>query len=164
MIARTTNGIANFGAELNDRLVHLRFELLFERNFSAFEDFVDMRTQLARLRIDDRELLFDSQSERVVLWTHAGSEMSLKTAVLSSQPESRDTVAIIKANTAGSFDFASLRMTGWPTSVPLTDVASRHLAGTCPSLDCPDRERARALCGWPFLKPRPPPTRSCARR
>ena len=67
MIARTTNGIANFGAQLNDRLVHLRFDLLLERDFSAFENFVNMRTQLARLGVYDRELLFDSQSERVVL-------------------------------------------------------------------------------------------------
>ena len=66
MIARTTDGIANFGAQLNDRLVHLRLDLLFERDFSAFEDLVDMRTQFARLGIDDREFLFDSQSERVL--------------------------------------------------------------------------------------------------
>src|SRR4029077_2891184 len=67
VIARTTNGIANFGAQLDDGLVHLRFDLLFKRDFSAFENFVNVRTQLACLGVDDGELLFDSQSERVVL-------------------------------------------------------------------------------------------------
>ena len=67
MIARTTDGIANFGAQLNDRLVHLRLDLLLESDLSAFENFVNMRTQFARLRVDDRKLLFNSQSERVVL-------------------------------------------------------------------------------------------------
>jgi hypothetical protein len=66
VIARATNGIANFGAQLNDRLMHLRLDLLFERDFSAFEDFVDMGAQFARLGVDNCELLFNSQSERVV--------------------------------------------------------------------------------------------------
>src|SRR6516164_714256 len=88
--ARTPDGIANFGAQLNDRLVHLRFDLLFERDFSAFENFVNVRTQFACLRVDNRELLFDSQSERVVLNAHRGLEMFLKNATMSCGAPRRD--------------------------------------------------------------------------
>src|SRR5262249_60884358 len=73
----------NFGAQLYHRLVHLWFDLLFERDFSAFENFVNMRTELACLRVDDRELLFDSQSERVILHAHGESEMFLKNGTMS---------------------------------------------------------------------------------
>jgi hypothetical protein len=38
---------------------------------------VNMRTQLARLGVDDRELLFDSQSERVVLHAMPGRKTSV---------------------------------------------------------------------------------------
>src|SRR4029453_1001052 len=86
VIARTTNGIANFGAQLNDRLVPLRLDLLFKRDFSAFENFVNMRTQFTRLRVDDCELLFDSQSEDVLFRAHGGVGMFLKNVRMSSKP------------------------------------------------------------------------------
>src|SRR4029453_6761186 len=154
MIARTTNGIANFGAQLNDRLVHLRFDLLFERDFSAFENFVNMRTQLARLGVDDRELLFNSQSERVVL--HAMPRTK------NIRRFCRFTQIICEKNPL-SAEICVIR--GWKLRrVRPTNVALPQLAGTFPSLDCPDRERARAPCGGPFRRLLPPPTRSCPGR
>jgi len=48
---RIDNRLANFGAELNDRLMHLRLDLLFKDNFPALEDFLDVRPKLACLRI-----------------------------------------------------------------------------------------------------------------
>ena len=41
--------------------MHLRFDLLFQRQFAAFENFMDVRPQFARLGIDDRELLLDAE-------------------------------------------------------------------------------------------------------
>src|SRR6476660_2178494 len=119
VIARTTNGLANFGAQLNDRLAHLRFDLLFERDFSAFENFVNMRTQLARLGVDDGELLFDSQSERMVLHARvAASKCPSKT--MHCHPERNRGIPLRKLNgqISGFFDsdLASLRMTRYASS------------------------------------------------
>jgi len=83
VISRATDGIANFGAELYHRLVHLRLDLLLKRDFPAFENFVDVRAQLARLGIDYRELLFNSEGERVLLRAHGGAEMFLKNVKMS---------------------------------------------------------------------------------
>jgi hypothetical protein len=79
VIARTCNGIANFSAELHDRLVHLRLDLLFERDFSAFEDFMNVRTEFARLGINDCELLFDPKSECMLLHAMERQECRSKT-------------------------------------------------------------------------------------
>src|SRR5258705_11135397 len=73
MPARAIDGIANLRAQLHHRLVHLGLDLLLENDFSTFENFVNMRTQLARFRIDDGELLFDTQSQRMILCAHVGA-------------------------------------------------------------------------------------------
>ncbi len=73
MGTRVDDRLANFGAELNNRLMHLGLDLLFERNLPAFEDLLDVRPQLARFRIDDRELLFDAESKCVLLRAHGGA-------------------------------------------------------------------------------------------
>src|SRR4029450_598245 len=83
MFARLDNRLANFSAELDDRLVHFRLDLLFERNFPALEDLLDVRPKLAWLRADDRELLFDPESERLVPTRHDSPQVSLKNATLS---------------------------------------------------------------------------------
>src|SRR5436309_7630868 len=72
------NRLANFSAELNDRLVHLRLDLLFEGNFPALEDFLDVRPKFACLRIDNGEFLFDTEGEHVVFGTHAGDATLLQ--------------------------------------------------------------------------------------
>src|SRR5213076_1612366 len=81
---RVDDRLTNFGAKLDDGLVHLRLDLLFKRYFPALEDLLDVRPKLARLRIDDRELLFNTQSKRVVLSAHVGRQISLKNARVSS--------------------------------------------------------------------------------
>src|SRR6266403_6287518 len=68
--ARVLDGIANLSAKLDHGLVHLGFDLLFEHDLAALENFLNVRTQLARLRIDNGELLFNPESERVVLRAH----------------------------------------------------------------------------------------------
>src|SRR5262249_24227924 len=103
VIASTANGIANFGAQLNDRLVHLRLDLLFERDSSAFENFVNMRTQFARLRVDDRELLFDSQSEDVLFRAHGGVGMFLKNVKMSSEPPTSDCTTTLARTCLNTF-------------------------------------------------------------
>ena len=65
--------------------MHLRFDLLLERDFAALEDFLDVRAQFARLRIDNRELLFDPEGESVILLAHGGAQISLKNNNLSSR-------------------------------------------------------------------------------
>ena len=61
MIARVGDRLANLSAEFDHRLVHLRFDLLLEHDFAALENFLNMRPQLARLRIDDRELFLNPE-------------------------------------------------------------------------------------------------------
>src|ERR1700687_1833871 len=68
VFARVDNRLTDLRAELDDRLVHLGFDLLFERDLAALENFLDMRAQFARLRIDNREFLFDAESVSVVLF------------------------------------------------------------------------------------------------
>src|ERR1700686_1567817 len=64
------NRLADFRAELDDRLVHLRLDLLFEHDFSTFENLLNVRTKLARLWIDNRELLLDAEREGVIFDAH----------------------------------------------------------------------------------------------
>jgi hypothetical protein len=85
MRARVLDRIANLGAELDHRLVHLGFDLLLEQDFAALENLLNVRPQLARLRIDNRELFFDTEGVSVVLGAHCGAQMSLKTNALSSR-------------------------------------------------------------------------------
>src|SRR6266436_6205699 len=66
MLPRIDNRRANFRAKFHDRLMHLRFDLLFQHDLAALEDFLNVRAQLARLRIDNREFLFDTESKRVL--------------------------------------------------------------------------------------------------
>jgi hypothetical protein len=85
MCTRVLDRIANLGAQLDDRLVHLGFDLLFEHDLAALENFLNVRTQLARLRIDNGEFLFNAESKRVLLRAHDGAQMSPKTESLSSR-------------------------------------------------------------------------------
>ena len=63
---------------LDHRLVHFGFDLLLEDDFAAFENFLNVRTQLARLRIDNREFLLDTKSVGVIFRRHAGRKCALK--------------------------------------------------------------------------------------
>src|SRR5947209_20510833 len=75
---RIDDRLADFGSELNHRLVHLRLDLLFEHDFSALEDFMNMGAQLARFRIDDGEFFFDTEREYVLLGAHQEQQTSVK--------------------------------------------------------------------------------------
>ena len=91
MGARIDNRLANFSAELHDRLVHLGLDLLLEEDFSAFENFVNVRPQLARFRIDDGELLFDAEGECVILYAHRGAaNLRQKQPAVIPIPQSRE--------------------------------------------------------------------------
>jgi hypothetical protein len=71
--------------------MHLGLDLLFEKYFSAFENFVNMRPQLARFRIDDRELLFDAESKRMFLRTHGrGRNVPQKQRAVEGNDEIND--------------------------------------------------------------------------
>src|SRR5262245_19280192 len=85
MCARAINGIANLGAQFHHGLMHLGLNLLLKEAFSALENLVNMRPQLTRFRIDDGELLFDTESKRMVLRAHGGRAMSAKNSLLSSR-------------------------------------------------------------------------------
>src|SRR2546425_164749 len=63
--ARFLNVLADAGADLNHRLDHLRLDLLAEDHLAFFQEFRDVRTQLARFRINNLEFFFDSQRELV---------------------------------------------------------------------------------------------------
>src|SRR5258708_35700980 len=77
--ARVLDRIANLSAELDHGLVHLGFDLLFEHDLAALENFLNVRTQLACLRIDNRKFLFNTKGECVFLRAHAERECSSKT-------------------------------------------------------------------------------------
>src|SRR5437870_9370296 len=85
MRARVLDGITNLSAELDDGLVHLRFDLLFQHDLAALEDFLNVRAQLAGLRVDNREFLFDTESKRVLFCAHGGAQLCLKNHGLSSR-------------------------------------------------------------------------------
>ena len=56
--------LANAGAGLHHRLVHLRPNALAQHGFAAFfDELTDVRAQLARLGVDDLKLFFDAQRE-----------------------------------------------------------------------------------------------------
>src|SRR5438874_106764 len=79
MRPRVVDRIANLGAEFDDRLVHLGLDLLLEQDLATLEDFLNVRLQLARLRIDNRKLLFDAESVGVLLLGHWSPKSLSKT-------------------------------------------------------------------------------------
>src|SRR5439155_17181785 len=83
--ARVLDRIANLSAELDHGLVHLGFDLLFEHDLAALENFLNVRTQLARVRINNREFLLNPESKGVLLGAHSGAGMFLKNNSLSSR-------------------------------------------------------------------------------
>src|SRR2546423_3716102 len=70
MLTRVCDRRANLRAELHHGLVHLGLDLFLQQNFAALENFLDVGTQLTRLRIDDREFLLDPEREGVVRGGH----------------------------------------------------------------------------------------------
>ena len=75
--------IANLRAQLDHRLVHLRFDLLLKHDLAALENLLDVRTQFARNRIDNREFLLDPESVGVRFCAHGRG---------ASVPQKRDGV------------------------------------------------------------------------
>src|SRR5206468_12689618 len=130
MVARTGNRIANLGAEFDDRLVHLRLDLLLEHDLSTLEDFLDVRPQLARLRVDNRKLFLDAESVGVVFPAHSGRILNPKRCVVNAT-RARPTRALLL-----------------------------RLGQISPSLSYRDRVCVRALCGSPFPILLQPPTQS----
>src|SRR6266478_9943189 len=76
MVACARNRIANLSAELDHRLMHLRLDLLLEHDLSTLEDFLDVRPQLARLRVDNRKLFLDAERVGVLLLHPSGRKTS----------------------------------------------------------------------------------------
>src|SRR4029453_4152156 len=83
--ARVLDRIANLRTQLDHRLMHLRLDLLFQNHLAALEDLLNIRTQLARFRIDNREFLFDTEGECVLLRAHRRQQVSPKNKRLSSR-------------------------------------------------------------------------------
>ena len=57
--------MTNLGPKLDDRLVHLRFDVLLQGDLAVVENLLNVGTELARFRIDDLEFLFDPEGEYV---------------------------------------------------------------------------------------------------
>ena len=70
----------------DDRLVHLRLDLLLELHLAAFQDLLDVRPQLARLRIDDRELFLDAERKDVVFRDHLTRSAKTLNAQVMARP------------------------------------------------------------------------------
>src|SRR5437899_3817259 len=140
MRPRVVDRIANLGPEFDDRLVHLGLDLLLEQDLATLEDFLNVRLQLARLRIDNRKLLFDTEGVGVLRLGH-WSPKSLSKTWRCHQVDRPLRRAVLKR-------------------ACLTNVSSPRPGDICPSSNCPDRGRVPALCGSPFPKPLPPPIRN----
>src|SRR6266404_1508883 len=59
------NVLADAGADLDLRLNHLRLDLLAENHLAFVEELRHVRTQLARLRIDDLKLFLNTKCELI---------------------------------------------------------------------------------------------------
>ena len=57
--------MTNLRAELDDRLVHLRFDVFLQGNLAVIENLLNVGPQLPRFWIDDLEFLLDPESEYV---------------------------------------------------------------------------------------------------
>src|SRR5690349_8255577 len=55
----------NASPDLDHRLNHFRLDLLAEQHLAFLEDLGDVRTQFARLRIDDLKFFLDAQRELI---------------------------------------------------------------------------------------------------
>src|SRR6266571_404793 len=118
---RTASVVTNFRAKLYDRLVHLGLDVFFQNHLAAGEDLLNVRTQLARLRIDDLEFLLDAQSENMVFHTHRSSgkrlyQLRKRLAVAGWRtPDNFPEDAIemrerLKAHLVGNFANAAIRI------------------------------------------------------
>src|SRR6266567_6946751 len=128
MVARTGNRIANLSAELDHRLMHLGLDLLLEHDLSTLEDFLDVRPQLARLRVDNRKFLFDTERVGVVFPAHSERILNPKRCAVNA------------------------------TRARPANASSRRLGQISPNLSYRDRVCVRALCGSPFPILLQPPT------
>ena len=63
LLASSTRIVANASPELDDRLVQLGLKLLFQNDLAALNDLLDVRTQLARQRIDQLKFLFNTEGK-----------------------------------------------------------------------------------------------------
>jgi len=61
-----TSVAANLGVQFHDRLVQLGFGALLQNQFAVGQNLLDVRTQLARFRIDNLEFLLDTEGEDVI--------------------------------------------------------------------------------------------------
>jgi len=50
--------------------MHFRLDLLLERNFAAFENFVNVRAQFPRRRIDNGKFFLDTEGENMIFGAH----------------------------------------------------------------------------------------------
>ena len=65
--ARVGDVAADVGAHLDDGLVHLGLDAFPEDHPSVLHDLLDVRAQLAGLRVDDLELLLDAEGEQAAV-------------------------------------------------------------------------------------------------
>src|SRR5438552_3988413 len=174
MRPRVVDRIANLGPEFDDRLVHLGLDLLLEQDLATLEDFLNVRLQLARLRIDNRKLLFDAEGVGVLLLGHWSPKSLSKTwrchQVDRAVPcPPTDGLVPWRARCLKIMAAKPLELTSPAEQTIhlvdlkracLTNVSSPRPGDIYPSSNCPDRERVPALCGSPFPKPLPPPIRN----
>src|ERR1051326_5109335 len=130
--------------------MHFRFDLLFEDDLAALDNFLNMRPQVTRIRIDERKFLFNTEVECVLFRPHRGLEISFKKYGLSSSATRRQAFC----------------RPGWKLTFPDRSAADLplRLAGIFPSSGCLGPERARGLCESPSPKLLRPPTRNSAAR
>ena len=65
LLSRAGYVVADLGAELHDRLMHLRLDVFLQQHLPVGQQLLDAGTQSARDRVDDLEFLLDAKGEDV---------------------------------------------------------------------------------------------------
>ena len=64
--ARASRITAHFGAQFDDRLMHLGLDLLLQDHLAARQNFLDVRSQFPRYRIDNLKLFLNADGKYVI--------------------------------------------------------------------------------------------------
>ena len=70
LLSRASYVTTDVGAQLNYRLVHLGLDAFFQKHFTVCQNLLNVRAQLARLRIDDLKFLLDPERKNVIVRAH----------------------------------------------------------------------------------------------
>src|SRR3954469_16905182 len=121
--------------------MHLGLDLLFQHDLAAFQDFLDVRAQFPRLRIDDGEFFLDPEREPMI------PELGIHAAELSKAPSKKALCHHPVERTRGTCASSTPSCRRVDTTLNPQEPSSPPLpARTYPSSDYRDQARVHAPC------------------